>query len=49
MVLINPEIVRDPSSEEGGALRVSFPLDSGCEGFEIPLNPSSATLGKWEV
>lgn len=38
MVLIHPRIVRDPSSRNGGHLEVSFPEDSGCEAFSVPLN-----------
>ncbi|KAF8844115.1 hypothetical protein BDN67DRAFT_895589, partial [Paxillus ammoniavirescens] len=48
MVLIHPRIVREPSSPEGGRLEVSFPDDSGCETFSVPLNPSEATLRNWQ-
>ncbi|KIK91112.1 hypothetical protein PAXRUDRAFT_150234, partial [Paxillus rubicundulus Ve08.2h10] len=48
MVLIHPRIVHEPSSPEGGRLEVSFPDDSGCETFSVPLNPSEATLRNWQ-
>lgn len=48
MVLIHPEIIEDSSKKLEGRLRVSFPVDSGCEAFSIPLVPSSQTLERWE-
>ncbi|KAH7886257.1 MOSC N-terminal beta barrel domain-containing protein [Phlebopus sp. FC_14] len=47
MVLIHPRIVPDGSSPEGGRLEVSFPDDSGCETFSIPLNPTEGMLRQW--
>ncbi|KAL4070478.1 hypothetical protein J3A83DRAFT_4358656 [Scleroderma citrinum] len=44
MVLIHPRIVRDPSSPNEGHLEVSFPEDSGCEAFSVPLNPREDEL-----
>ncbi|KAF9486556.1 hypothetical protein BDN70DRAFT_870140 [Pholiota conissans] len=41
MVLITPSI------EEDGTLKVSFPDDSGCEAFAVPLRPSEDTLKTW--
>jgi len=48
MVLIHPRVIADPSASEGGRLEVTFPEDSGCETFSLPLNPSQDTLGKWK-
>lgn len=48
MVLINPCIIPDPSSQEGGQLEVSFPKQSGCEPFFVPLNPTEETLQDWQ-
>ncbi|KAF9225300.1 hypothetical protein BS17DRAFT_778412 [Gyrodon lividus] len=49
MVLIHPRIIPEPPSPEGGRLEVSFPDDSGCETFSVPLNPSEDTLRKWQT
>jgi len=46
MVLIVPEILLDDKSQYGGSLRVSFPLDSGCEAFSVPLIPLE---DKWDL
>ncbi|KAJ7665432.1 MOSC N-terminal beta barrel domain-containing protein [Mycena polygramma] len=43
MVLITPQI--DHSS---GALSVSFPDESGCEPFSLPLCPDQKTLDGWQ-
>ncbi|KAH0837899.1 hypothetical protein J3R83DRAFT_6129 [Lanmaoa asiatica] len=48
MVLIHPRIVTDPGATEGGRLEVTFPEDSGCETFFLPLNPSEDTFRKWK-
>lgn len=47
MVLINPRIIPDSSSSEGGWLEVSFPKESGCEAFSVPLNPTEEVLQDW--
>ncbi|KAF8879232.1 MOSC N-terminal beta barrel domain-containing protein [Mucidula mucida] len=43
MVLITPRI-----DAEKGVLNVSFPDDSGCESFEVPLRPSEAMMMTWQ-
>ena len=48
MVLIHPSWVKDESDEERGEMIVSFPEDSGCNPFSIPLVPSEARLQTWE-
>ncbi|KAI9455736.1 hypothetical protein HD554DRAFT_2030823, partial [Boletus coccyginus] len=48
IVLIHPRIIADPSAPEGGRLEVTFPEDSGCETFSLPLSPGQDTLRKWE-
>ncbi|KIJ66454.1 hypothetical protein HYDPIDRAFT_109491 [Hydnomerulius pinastri MD-312] len=48
MVLIRPRIIPEASSPEGGRLEISFPGDSGCETFSVPLNPSEGTLCQWQ-
>jgi hypothetical protein len=48
IVLIHPRITVDPSAPEGGLLAITFPEDSGCEAFSLPLNPSQDTFQKWE-
>lgn len=45
MVLITPRIETDDSSPHGGVLKISFPEDSGCESFAVPLYPVEE---KWE-
>ena len=49
MVLISPRIERDETSPHGGKLVVSFPLESGCDTFEVPLNPTPELVSKWEL
>ncbi|KAJ7724219.1 MOSC N-terminal beta barrel domain-containing protein [Mycena metata] len=48
MVLITPEIVVDPASPHSGVLSVSFPQESGCEPFSLPLAPTQAILDGWK-
>ncbi|KAG2070933.1 hypothetical protein BDR04DRAFT_1099163 [Suillus decipiens] len=47
MVLINPRIIPDASCPEGGRLEISFPKESGCEAFSVPLNPTKEALQDW--
>lgn len=47
MVLITPTIETDENSPFEGFLRVSFPKDSRCESFSVPLRPTSEMLNKW--
>ncbi|TFK70463.1 hypothetical protein BDN72DRAFT_838985 [Pluteus cervinus] len=49
MVLITPRIESDEASPYGGQLNVSFPEDSGCESFSIPLHPDDACLESWSI
>jgi uncharacterized protein len=49
MVLITPKIEVDDSNPFGGNLVVSFPDDSECTNFKVPLNPTSAVLQDWEM
>lgn len=48
MILIEPRIIPESSSQEGGRLEVSFPKESGCEPFSVPLNPTPATVQNWQ-
>ncbi|KIK62238.1 hypothetical protein GYMLUDRAFT_42185 [Collybiopsis luxurians FD-317 M1] len=47
MVLITPRIHEDSSSTHGGVLTISFPEDSGCASFSVPLFPVGFE-DKWE-
>ncbi|KAH9854380.1 hypothetical protein C2E23DRAFT_818523 [Lenzites betulinus] len=49
MVLITPRVEVDPASPYGGRLVISFPEDSGCETFSIPLYPTPDMLEDWPV
>jgi len=49
MILIAPRIELDPSLPYSGRLKVSFPEDSGCESFSVPLNPDEELLKTWEI
>jgi hypothetical protein len=49
MVLISPWIKHDETSPHGGKLVVSFPPESGCETFEVPLNPTPDIVSQWEL
>jgi len=48
MVLITPKIEEDVASPYSGVLTVSFPADSGCEPFSLPLRPNQTILDRWE-
>ena len=48
MVLITPRIIPESSSQDGGQLEVSFPEESGCEPFSVPLYPTEETLLSWQ-
>ncbi|KAK7040164.1 hypothetical protein VNI00_009970 [Paramarasmius palmivorus] len=48
MVLITPTIQQDETSPHGGLLHVSFPEDTDCRPFSIPLRPDEAVLKKWK-
>ncbi|PAV22641.1 cysteine ase [Pyrrhoderma noxium] len=47
MVLIHPRINPDESDFDGGRIDITFPEDSGCKDFAIPLNPCKETLETW--
>lgn len=49
MVLIKTAIVADPSAPNLSFLEVSFPPESGCPTFRVPLAPSTATLKQWKL
>jgi len=48
MVLITPQIDADPDSPQSGVLSVSFPDESECESFALPLSPTQTTLDSWK-
>lgn len=48
MILIMPRIDLD-LLPHGGRLVVSFPEDSGCETFSVPLNPDEELLKTWDM
>ena len=47
MVLITPRIEVDTASPYGGRLVVTFPKDSGCETFSVPLNATQELVDTW--
>ena len=47
MVLIHPRINPEESDFDGGRIDITFPEDSGCKDFAIPLNPCKETLETW--
>ncbi|KAL5494819.1 hypothetical protein ACEPAI_281 [Sanghuangporus weigelae] len=47
MVLIYPRIDLDKGDQFQG-IHISFPADSGCEPFTVPLNPSNEILQTWK-
>lgn len=49
MVLISPRIEHDETSPSGGKLVVSFPPESECPIFEVPLNPTPDVVSQWEL
>ncbi|KAI0068321.1 hypothetical protein BV25DRAFT_1867320 [Artomyces pyxidatus] len=49
MVLIRPKVVQDPTDPDGGRLEISFPSDSDCETFSVPLRPTPSTLQQWTL
>lgn len=49
MVLITPRIRADASALHEGTLEISFPEDSGCETFAVPLHPDEDLLEKWQM
>jgi len=49
MILIMPRIDVDPTSPHGGRLVISFPEESGCETFSVPLHPNPELLNTWEM
>lgn len=48
MVLIHPRINSDKSDIDGGRIDISFPENSNCKKFSIPLNPSEEILETWD-
>lgn len=49
MVLITPHIEFDAAAPHKGLIRVSFPEDSGCPSFSIPLQPTKEILRTWTM
>ncbi|KAI0321378.1 MOSC N-terminal beta barrel domain-containing protein [Amylostereum chailletii] len=49
MVLITPRIVEDSGNIGSGRLELSFPANSGCETFSVPLRPSLDILKGWKL
>ncbi|CCM01440.1 uncharacterized protein FIBRA_03492 [Fibroporia radiculosa] len=49
IVLIIPRLDVDSSSSHGGSLTISFPKESGCSEFSVPIAPTPDMLRKWEV
>jgi len=47
MILITPRIEADATLPYGGLLTVSFPADSDCEDFSVPLCPTKDILNTW--
>lgn len=47
MVLVHPQINVDATAPYGGTIDISFPADSDCEAFSIPLNPGEELLNSW--
>jgi len=48
MVLITPKIEDADSASQSGLLTVSFPDESGCKPFSVPLSPNQTTLDGWK-
>ncbi|KAI0829079.1 hypothetical protein BC628DRAFT_1362296 [Trametes gibbosa] len=49
MVLITPRVDADPAALYGGKLVISFPEDSECETFSVPLHPTADMLEDWPI
>uniref|UniRef100_A0A0W0G9P3 MOSC domain-containing protein n=1 Tax=Moniliophthora roreri TaxID=221103 RepID=A0A0W0G9P3_MONRR len=49
MVLITPKVILDEASPHGGELSISFPEESKCETFSIPLQPNEDILRTWSL
>ncbi|KAI0673983.1 MOSC N-terminal beta barrel domain-containing protein [Trametes maxima] len=49
MVLITPRVEADATSPHGGKLVISFPEDSDCETFSVPLYPTEGLLADWPI
>ncbi|KAF9469581.1 hypothetical protein BDZ94DRAFT_1242756 [Collybia nuda] len=49
MVLIHPRIKIDASLPHAGLLHVTFPEDSGCAAFTVPLRPTKDILSTWRI
>ncbi|OJA18065.1 hypothetical protein AZE42_05426 [Rhizopogon vesiculosus] len=48
MVLIIPRIIPDSPCQKNGRLEISFPEESVCEAFSVPLHPTEETLLSWQ-
>lgn len=49
MVLITTRIVENSIDRCGGQLEITFPKESGCEAFSVPLKPNPETLERWST
>ncbi|KAG8875367.1 hypothetical protein FRB97_005179 [Tulasnella sp. 331] len=49
MLLIHPQIRYDSTDLYGGTIDISFPQDSDCQAFSIPLNPDDELLESWPL
>jgi uncharacterized protein len=47
MVLITPKVEVNEDLPYGGFLRISFPQDSECDEFIVPLRPTEDILKAW--
>lgn len=49
MVLITPQVIESDADPCGGRLQISFPAESGCETFFVPLKPTSDILQNYSI
>ncbi|KAG9017306.1 hypothetical protein FRB93_007420 [Tulasnella sp. JGI-2019a] len=49
MLLIHPQICYDSADPYGGTIEISFPPESDCQAFSIPLNPDGELLESWPL
>jgi len=49
IVLITPRLEPDASAPYGGQLVISFPADSKCDSFAVPIQPTPDMLKQWDI
>jgi hypothetical protein len=49
MMKIHPAVFPDEADPHGGHMAVSFPPESGCPSFTVPLNPNEDLLKTWKM